>query len=393
MAINFCFDRMSSPGVLGYPNLADPDLPGDEFDHRWPRTTPLRLLVYFKMAGIKSRSFTVTDAPQNSWYPVALAWHDFDCDYFSLMSTVVCERLRRKEIRALFYYHEGDDPTKIKQRFDYLCAKNQLPLDCYLFVSGNTQADTLENFVFFPDYEYFFRYLNRRQPMPAVDDRPRSYEFTVLNRTHKWWRAACMADLYHHGLLDRSLWSYNTSCNIDEDEADNPLELDSIYGWRQHTKKFVSEGPYFCDDQDEKSHNDHRWVPLELYTQSYCHIVIESQFDADGSNGTFMSEKTTKAIKFGQPFVIVGTHHSLDLLRSQGYRVFDHAIDNSYDRIENNTQRWFAVSQAIQKIRSANMHEWFLQCLADIEHNQKVFNEMKNPALDMIAQRLLCNLW
>ena len=304
------------------------------------------------------------------------------------MSTVVCERLRRREIRALFYYHEGDDPKKIKQRFDYLCVKNQLPLDCYLFVSGNTAADKLENFVFFPDYEYFFRYLNRRQPTLVVDDRPRSYEFTVLNRTHKWWRAACMADLYRHGLLDRSLWSYNTTCSINEDEADNPLELDSIPGWRHHTKKFVSEGPYFCDDRDEKSHNDHRWVPPELYSQSYCHIVIESQFDADGSLGTFMSEKTTKAIKFGQPFVIVGTHHSLHLLRNQGYRVFDHAIDNSYDTIEDNTERYLAVRKSIDALRTQDMHQWYLRCLDDVMHNQWQFSTKANGTLDRLVKKL-----
>lgn len=201
-----------------------------------------------------------------------------------------------------------------------------------------------------------------------------------------------MADLHQLGILSHSLWSYNPQCTINDPEQHNPLELDSQIGWRSAVSEFLRKGPYFCDDKDERLHNDHRNVQLCLYTQSYCHLVIESQFDADGSGGTFMSEKTTKAIKFGQPFVIIGTRHSLGLLRQQGYRVFDHAIDNSYDDIGNNTQRWMAIRNAIQKIKSGNMHEWFLQCLSDIQHNQQVFCQMENPALRTIAERLRQNI-
>jgi len=391
MAINFCFDHMSSRGRLGYPNLARPGLQGHEFDDQWPRTVPLRLLVYFDCAGIVSNSFTVEDAPWGSWYPVALAWHDFDCDYISLMPSAVLSRVRNREIRILFYYHEGDNPAKIKLRIDTLCSKHNLPVNCYLFVSANTASANLENFIYFPDHEYFFRYINRRQIMPEIVVEPRSHEFTALNRVHKWWRASCMSDLKQLGLLDRSLWSYNTQCTINDREEDNPLKLDNIQGWRNAVKDFVHQGPYFCDSNDDQSHNNHRHVPVNLYQDSYCHLVIETLFDADQSGGTFLTEKTYKAIKFGQPFVIIGTAHSLRTLRQQGYRTFDHVIDNSYDEITDNTQRWLALRNSILKIQSQNMHEWFLQCLSDVKHNQQIFNDTHKASLNIIAQGLSCN--
>jgi hypothetical protein len=390
MAINFCFDHMSSPGRLGYPNLAQLGLQGHEFDDRWPRTVPLRLLVYFNRTEIVSNSFTVQDAPIGSWYPVALAWHDFNCDYISLMSSTVLSRVQNREIRILFYYHEGDNPTKIKQRMDTLCVKHGLPRDCYLFISANTAAAALENFAYFPDHEHFFRYINRRQSMPETDGKTRSHEFTALNRTHKWWRASCMADLLQSDVLNRSLWSYNTQCIIDDREEDNPLELDSVSGWRDAVKDFVLQGSYFCDSNDDQSHNDHRYVPISLYQNSYCHLVIETLFDADQSGGAFLTEKTYKAIKFGQPFVIIGTAHSLRTLRQQGYKTFDHAIDNSYDEIMDNTQRWMAVRNSILKIRSQNMHEWFLKCLPDIKHNQKIFLDEHGASLNKIQRKLSC---
>jgi len=388
MAINFCFDHMTSPGRLGYPNLAQPGLQGNEFDARWPRTIPLRLLIYFDRAGIASNSFTVEDAPRGSWYPVALAWHDFDCDYISLMPSVVLSRVRNHDIRILFYYHEGDNPTKIKQRIDMLCVDHDLPSDCYLFVSANTSAASLDNFCYFPDHEYFFQYINRRQPMPDVSNESRVYQFTALNRTHKWWRASCMADLLGLGVLDQSLWSYNTKCTIDDREEDNPLELESVPGWQNAVTNFVNKGPYFCDSDNDQSHNDHRRVPENLYQNSYCHLVIETLFDADQSGGAFLTEKTYKVIKFGQPFVIIGTAHSLRALRQQGYRTFDHVIDNSYDEITNNTKRWLAIRKSILEIQSQNMHEWFQRCLPDIKHNQDTFNKMCSASLHNMIQRL-----
>jgi hypothetical protein len=197
-----------------------------------------------------------------------------------------------------------------------------------------------------------------------------------------------MSDLHHQGILDQSLWSYNTLCTIDEDENDNPLELDSQVGWRDQLKNFLASGPYVCDSQDETAHNNHRKINTDLYHNSYCHLVIETLFDVDGSHGSFLTEKTFKCIKFGQPFVIIGPVGGLEVLRNQGYRVFDHAIDNSYDEIENNTQRWFAIKNSIYKIKNQDMYRWYLSCLDDVHHNQKLFQSLSHNSLQKLAADL-----
>lgn len=385
--INFCFDSLGDHGI-GYPNLAQTGLAPDEFDHTWPRVLPLRLLMYLRKHGTEFNVYTVEHAPMGAWYPVALAWHDFDCDYFSLMSRQVHEKLRQQQIRILFYYHEGDHPGRIQQRLDLLCKHHDLPTDCYLFVSANSAAQGLPNCRYFNDHEYFFSYINRYQTASLADDRPRSREFTALNRVHKWWRASVMSDLWHHGVLDQSLWSYNTTCTIDDNELDNPLELDSVDGWRSWMSEFLAKGPYICDTNNDDAHNDHRRINTDLYRNSYCHLVIETLFDVDGSGGAFLTEKTFKCIKYGQPFVIIGPVGSLQILRQQGYRVFDHAIDNSYDLIENNTQRWQAIKRSIIEIQKQDMYRWYLSCLDDVRHNQQVFASMSHDALQRLATDL-----
>ncbi len=93
-------------------------------------------------------------------------------------------------------------------------------------------------------------------------------------------------------------------------------------------------------------------------------------------------------MKFAQPFVIIGPVGSLASLRRSGYRVFDHAIDNTYDTIEDNTQRYLAVRESIFKIKKQDMHQWYLGCLDDLEHNQWQFSTKANGTLDHLVSRL-----
>lgn len=391
MEINFCFDDVASSPTLGYPNLARKNLKPDEFDHTWPRTLPLRLLVYMTRNGHNFRVWTIDQAPKGSWYPVALGWHDFHCDYIALMQSGLLERIRRHQIRLLVYYHEGDNPQHIKTRWDYLCELHDIP-KTYLFVSANGAADRYDNLHYFPDHEYFFEYVNRRQHPVAIEPGHRPFVFTVLNRTHKWWRASVMSDLLHDGLLEDCLWSYNTQCTVDDREEDNPIELDSIMGWRDRVQAFIDQGPYICDTADAEVHNDHRMINVSLHHRSYCHVVVETMLDADQSQGSFLTEKTYKCIKFGQPFVIVGTPGSLAALRDQGYRVFDHALDNSYDKILDNTQRWMAVKKVLADLRQQDLDRWLEKCWPDVLHNQANFYAQNRPALNRLLQKLSCKI-
>ena len=385
--IHFCYDTMSDP-ELGYPNLAKLGLAPDEFDVTWPRCIPFRLLVYLSRANAKWTSGTVESAPKGSWYPVALGWHDFDCDYFNLMKPNVISRLKSGDIRVLFYYHEGDNPDRMRERLDACCVQNGLPTNCYLFLSANTANNSIDQFYYFSDHEYFLNYVNRRQAHTPVTDLPRKYDFTALTRIHKWWRASVMSDLHADRLLTNSQWSYNTTITDGDQPEDNPISIYSVPKWPEKLNQFLSNGPYYCDGSNDVAHNDHRWINTDLYLNSYCHIVIETLFDVDQSGGAFLTEKTYKCLKFGQPFVIVGAVGSLQALRDAGYRVFDSVIDNSYDTIVDNTQRWLAVKNTIAKIKNQDMHSWYLKCLDDLEHNQQLYIQHTKPALDRLIDRL-----
>jgi hypothetical protein len=152
--------------------------------------------------------------------------------------------------------------------------------------------------------------------------------------------------------------------------------------------RFLDRGPYRADDLTAAQHNDHALTVEEHYTNSYCNIVFETVFDADGSGGTFLTEKTFKPIKHGQAFVVVAPPGTLQTLRSLGYRTFDSVIDTSYDSIEDNTQRWIAVRGVIESIKHSNLDQFQQQCRADVEHNRSLFLSSKADRLNMLSRKI-----
>jgi hypothetical protein len=195
-----------------------------------------------------------------------------------------------------------------------------------------------------------------------------------------------MADLHRRGLLKNSLWSYNTDCSINDNFDDNPIQID-LLDIRKDLDEFITSGPYKCDNLSAKEHNNHHFVNESLYSQSYVHIIIETHFDADQSGGTFLTEKTWKAVKFGQPFIIIGPPNSLAALREKGYKTFDHCIDNSYDTIQDNTDRWLSIVGSLTLIAN-NPELVYQQCINDVRHNQELFLTRGKEDLNKIIGKL-----
>ena len=358
-----------------------------EFGQHYPYTVPVELVEYCKEFNVECRIYTTDAYPENSYYIVHLGFFDFTVDYIALLPERVRNDVKAGRLRILFYYHEGDDPVKIKSRLDSLCRAHDLAYTVYRFVSGNTRANLLDNFVYFCDHEllYYIRNKNNEKILKTSGSQMRT--FTSVTRTHKWWRATALADLYRRSLLDNSYWSYNTDITINDRIEDCAIEIDRL-NIRDDLMRFLDRGPYRADDLTADQHNNHSLTVEEHYTNSYCNIVFETVFDADGSGGTFLTEKTFKPIKHGQAFVVVAPAGTLQVLRDLGYRVFDHAIDTSYDLIENNTLRWIAVRGVIETIKHCDLEAFRQQCRADVEHNRSLFLSSKANRLNMLLRKL-----
>lgn len=395
--LNLVYDRCE----LGrpYPNLA-PLIDSDNGYHgmgdEYPFIAPIRLYYYSQDHNYPMNiSYIDQPLPEKAFYPVGISWFDFSLDFFGLMSDQVRHYLRQRQLKVLFYYHEGDNPHHEKARLDQLCSEHNLPPDCYCFISGNTQADNIDNFVYFADHELFYwRNSIVWNDVPQIGCEPHAFprnrEFTLLSRVHKWWRATITSYLYRERLLGNSYWSYG-NVDIGDQYQDNPIQLHKFTGLGPYVKEFLKKSPYRCDDLDHEQHNSHWMFVPQHYADSYCHLVMETFFDADGSQGCFISEKVFKPMRHGQPFVVFGTPYTLKTLRRLGYRTYDYAIDNSYDDIEDNTQRFIKIIDTVKQIKQKDMHQWYMSMWDDLVYNRNryISSEDKYQKLDVLVKSIL----
>jgi hypothetical protein len=89
-----------------------------------------------------------------------------------------------------------------------------------------------------------------------------------------------------------------------------------------------------------------------------------------------LTEKTFKAIALEMPFVLVAPAHSLEYLRSYGFRTFSPLIDESYDLIADPVERIEAVTAVLLEIQArsaaAKIQLW-QELLPIVEHNYRHF--------------------
>jgi len=357
-----------------------------EFGQHWPYTTSVRLEEYCSHHQIDFGIFTAQDVlPPRAWYAIGLAFFDFEIDYISLIPDWARQHLITGQLKLLFYYHEGDSPSRIKQRLDSLCQRHGYASEIYHFITANTAAAALPRFCVFHDFELWYAQRNAGQVACHAHSQKRDRDFTALCRLHKSWRATIMAALWDQGVLEHSYWSYGQALTQDL-HSDNPIEIDLIPGLTHSLERF--QPPYLCDDLSPLDHNDHGHLVREHFENSYCNIVIESQFDVDQSQGVFITEKTFKPIKHGQPFFVAAAAGTLATLRSLGYRVFDSVLDNSYDQIQNHTERFQALIRSIMQAHDQGLHEIYQRCLPDILHNQQLFQTSPRQRLNTLLENL-----
>jgi hypothetical protein len=89
---------------------------------------------------------------------------------------------------------------------------------------------------------------------------------------------------------------------------------------------------------------------------------------------------------------VIGTPGTLAALRSAGYNVFDDVLDNTYDTIENNTERYIAVRKLLLSMQEQGIADLFKKCQTGIEHNQLNFEARQAAPLNTLIEKLQCQI-
>jgi hypothetical protein len=136
---------------------------------------------------------------------------------------------------------------------------------------------------------------------------------------------------------------------------------------------------------DQLNNSVSQIVPWEIYRKTWFTIAVESV-----SSGSifFMAEKISKPMMAQRPFVVFGIKGYLATLHELGYQTFDPYIDESYDLIDNDIERWTAAFEQVLKLQQCD-HAQLAQGLeTQCIHNYKWLQDSELRAHHVMTQLL-----
>jgi hypothetical protein len=144
---------------------------------------------------------------------------------------------------------------------------------------------------------------------------------------------------------------------------------------RTSISSFISKLPIEMDtmnlkESEKESFEVLRAYKKEIYTDSYIHIVTETNF----KNDIFTTEKIINPMVVLQPFILVGAPGYLKYIKELGFKTFDGFIDESYDNECNDAKRFELICKEIKRLSEKpleEIHNWYISILTPIlEYNR-----------------------
>jgi hypothetical protein len=133
-------------------------------------------------------------------------------------------------------------------------------------------------------------------------------------------------------------------------------------------------------------------LPISIYNKTAYSIVAETMY---GNHYSFYTEKTIKPILARRLFVMFAGRHYLKNLKSLGFQTFDGIIDESYDNVDDDTQRWTLAVEQIKYLCNQDQTTVLKSIKNIVDHNYKVLtttnwtdNTIKTMT-ELIGQNLL----
>ena len=193
------------------------------------------------------------------------------------------------------------------------------------------------------------------------------------------------------------------------------MELLIEHGLHEQSKTSIStlaegnQGHHYCDHKFKNACfelND--TAVLDLLDRNHCNsnesadyncndfnstavsVVLETMFD---DSRIHLTEKILRPIACGHPFVLAAGPHSLEYLRSYGFKTFEPWIDESYDQEPDSLRRLEKIIMSMNKINSLGADE-FDHVLVEIrriaEFNKNHF--FSNTFQQQVVEELTTNL-
>jgi len=266
----------------------------------------------------------------------------------------VIKAAKSKKIRILILsIVEGDNFTSNAfDGFEHLHNTIQLlglPKYSVLIVSGNLNASqqytewckqhSKEEYIEFQEgVEWDGK--ESHPPNDVVNLKNNCLPFNSLNRAHRNHRTEhlyFLAENKLQGLVSGGAW-FSTH------PIDAPIYQTVEYN--HYNTVLTANYPKTIDVTDLVNQVPNLTNNLEIYESSQLTVVTESHFNQTG--GLFITEKTFRPLLVGHPFMILGQKGTLEKLRSWGFSTDFDGIDQCYDLIEDDQERFLHFHRSLK---------------------------------------------
>lgn len=233
-----------------------------------------------------------------------------------------------------------------------------------LHVAGLWLDETLTpRTVYRPAWSFnFLRWNPAREDFPAS----RQFQFECLLGARRTHRDFVMLNLQKTGLLDQSLTTYR-DIFVGHWINDTPPEVAKLFPDQQLLYPYVS--PNMDPAWEVKPQMDNSvsgLVPWEIYNRTWFSVVCETL----SSGRTFLSaEKIAKCLQARRLFVVFGIQNFLQHYRDWGFETFGDVIDESYDSVENDIERWSKAFDQVQYLSQQDLPALLQKIKPRLDHN------------------------
>jgi hypothetical protein len=221
----------------------------------------------------------------------------------------------------------------------------------------------------------------------GVLSKSKDYEVKIKNKSYicwnrvlRWHRYLLVGLLSHEDLLDRGYVSLflNGSHDLKQTQQSTINNYDCFL----HDCKKVFNRPDIFSDITKQYEILKDRLPLTVnievqfnknvleiddlkyFQDSYFSLVTETyfftknQWGTEDENSIFFTEKIFKPIIAKHPFIIVSRQNSLQWLKKLGYKTFHPFIDETYDSIENDSDRLLAIVEEVKRLCKQSDNQW-----------------------------------
>jgi hypothetical protein len=241
--------------------------------------------------------------------------------------------------------------------------------------------------VYRPWWMYNLMRLNQFESTVS-DNKP--YLFDVLlgaRRPHRDY--VMMALQKHRRLLDNSIVTYRDVFAGGFVDDLSQIAVNSfpneVLQWPYVSKNLKEE----WEVTKEIKKNISPFLPYKIYQQTWFTVVCETHNTADSF---FLTEKTSKPLFAKRPFVFFGPMRHLANLKKLGFKTFDSVIDESYDEIEIDDERYRQAFNQMLSLSQQDPGRVMLQLNDILEHNHNRMWQLQQETQQAMQNMLLCRI-